>query len=178
MNIFATNECPKQSAREHSYRHVVKMICESHQLLATAHRILDGDEYADSHKFCRKTHPWHPSTKWTRESSYHYKWLFVMLCELHKIYEQRSGKIHVYKAHLKALGKLPVNIPGNGFVMPTPAMPDSFKAVAIFQGRCVAYQEYLKSKFKEWQSRDKPIKVEFPCGTPDWMIDEDVAECA
>lgn len=168
MNIFATSECPKQSAREHCYRHVVKMILEYSQLLSTAHRIIDGDSYADSVGLLKKTHHNHPSSKWCRESSYHYKWLFIMLCELHKIYEEHSGKTHASKRILKALGKLPENIAGNGFVMPAPAMPDKFKAHAIFEGRCVAYQMYLKEKFQEWLDRDKPLKVEFPCGQPNW----------
>ena len=168
MNIFSTNECPKQSAREHSYRHVVKMILEYHQLLSTAHRILDGDDYADPQGLYKATHKNHPSSTWSRESSYHYKWLFVMLCELHKIYEAHTAKTHASKRILKALGKLPENIHDNGFVMPTPAMPDKFKAVAIFHGRAVAYQEYLKEKFQEWTCRDKPLEVYFPCGVPDW----------
>lgn len=169
MNIFATNECPKQSAREHCYRHVVKMILESHQLLATAHRALDGDDYANSAGLMKKiSNSNHPSAVWTRVSSYHYKWLFIMLCELHKIYEAHSGKVHASKVHLKELGTLPANIPENGFELPTPAMPDKFKAYAVFEGRCKAYQIYLKDKFQEWLDRPKPLAIQFTCGTPDW----------
>lgn len=168
MNIFSTNECPKQSAREHCYRHVVKMVLEYHQLLSTAHRVLDGDAYADSQGLYKATHKNHPSSIWCRESSEHYQWLYTMLCELHSIYEAHSGKTHASKRILQALEKTPENIPDNGFVMPTPAMDDKFKAVAIFHGRCVAYQEYLKEKFQEWLDRDKPLKVEFPCGIPEW----------
>lgn len=168
MNIFSTNECPKQSAREHCYRHVVKMILEYSQLLSTSHRVLDGDDYADSTGLMKKTHVNHPSGVWTRASSYHYKWLFVCLCELHKVYEEHSGKVHASKRILKSLGTLPVNISENGFELPTPAMPDKFKAYAVFEGRCKACQMYLKDKFQEWLDRPKPLAVEFTCGTPDW----------
>lgn len=169
MNVFCTNEDPVQSAREHCYRHVVKMILESHQLLATAHRVLDGDSYADSTGLMKKiSNPSHPSSKWTMDSQYHYKWLFIMLCELHRMYEHKSGKVHASKVHLKALGEIPNNIPDNGFVLPTPAMPDKFKAYAIFEGRCKAYQMYLKDKFAEWGCRSKPLRVEFVYDVPDW----------
>ena len=47
MNIFYLDECPIESARAQCDKHVVKMILETAQLLSTAHRLLDGDEYAD-----------------------------------------------------------------------------------------------------------------------------------
>ena len=47
MNIFYLDKNPKIAAQMQCDKHVVKMILESAQMLCTAHRVLDGDEYAE-----------------------------------------------------------------------------------------------------------------------------------
>ena len=47
MNIFYLDRDPKIAAQMMCDKHVVKMILESAQILSTAHRVLDGDDYAD-----------------------------------------------------------------------------------------------------------------------------------
>jgi len=47
MNIFYLNKDPKVCAEQHCDKHVVKMIVEYAQLLSTAHRVIDGEEYED-----------------------------------------------------------------------------------------------------------------------------------
>ena len=47
MNIFYLDRDPVIAAQMSCDRHVVKMILESAQMLSTAHRVLDGDEYAN-----------------------------------------------------------------------------------------------------------------------------------
>lgn len=48
------------------------------------------------------------------------------------------------------------------------AMPDDFKKLGIFD-QTKAYQSYLRSKFAEWQQRERPIKVCWGLrGAPDW----------
>ena len=47
MNIFYLDPDPKTCAEMHVNKHVVKMIIEYAQLMSTAHRILDGQEYID-----------------------------------------------------------------------------------------------------------------------------------
>lgn len=47
MNIFYFYDCPKLSAKAQPDKMLVKMPLETAQMLCTAHRILDGDEYAD-----------------------------------------------------------------------------------------------------------------------------------
>ena len=47
MNIFYVDKDPMIAAQMMCDKHVVKMILESAQLLSTAHRVLDGDDYAD-----------------------------------------------------------------------------------------------------------------------------------
>ena len=47
MNIFYLHEDPEQCAKEHNDKHCVKMDIEYPQMLSTAHRVLDGDEWYD-----------------------------------------------------------------------------------------------------------------------------------
>ena len=47
MNIFYLDRDPVIAAQMMCDKHVVKMILESAQMLSTAHRVLDGDEYAN-----------------------------------------------------------------------------------------------------------------------------------
>ena len=47
MNIFYLDKDPVVAAQMMCDKHVVKMILESAQMLSTAHRVLDGDAYAD-----------------------------------------------------------------------------------------------------------------------------------
>ena len=58
MNIFYLDRDPVIAAQMMCDKHVVKMILESAQMLSTAHRVLDGDEYADKvglYKMAHKT---------------------------------------------------------------------------------------------------------------------------
>ena len=48
MNIFYFNECPIKSAQAQPDKMLVKMPLETAQMLCTAHRELDGDDYADA----------------------------------------------------------------------------------------------------------------------------------
>ena len=92
MNIFYLHKDPEISAKMHCDKHVVKMIIEYAQLMSTAHRILDGDEYEGRTKIGRRIRRWkhpnknientiykashinHPSAVWARESVANYIW--------------------------------------------------------------------------------------------------------
>ena len=54
MNIFYLHEEPKTCAEQHLDKHVVKMLIEYAQLMSTAHRMLDGQEYVAKSKTGRK----------------------------------------------------------------------------------------------------------------------------
>ena len=60
------------AAEMHCNKHVVKMILETAQMLSTAHRVIDGDEYADRMGLYKMAHKNHPSTIWTRTSTENY----------------------------------------------------------------------------------------------------------
>ena len=90
MNIFYLHNDPKVCAEQHVDKHVVKMIVEYAQLLSTAHRMLDGEEYIGKSKTGRNVkryrminpnldntvyqavHYHHPSAVWARETKAQY----------------------------------------------------------------------------------------------------------
>ena len=94
MNIFYLHPDPKKCAEMHLNKHCVKMILEYAQLLSTAHRVLDGDDYANQYNLYKATHVNHPSAIWVRQSCYNYSWLMQLLCHLCIEYTHRYGKVH------------------------------------------------------------------------------------
>jgi len=163
MNIFYLDKDPKVCATMHLDKHCVKMILEYSQLLSTAHRVLDGDKFADKNKFYKKTHFNHPSAIWVRKSYQNYFWLHELLYCLCKEYTYRYKKIHKVERTglLKKLMKLPVNIGHDNFTEPTPAMPNDCK---IDNDSIASYRKYYqlyKSHIAKWTSREIPSWFNF-----------------
>lgn len=181
MNVFYLDHHTQRCAKQHVDKHVVKMIVEYAQLLSTAHRVLDGEEYegrtannrrirrfkmADSNienTLYKASHINHPSNIWVRESKAHYQWLYNLFMNLCVEYTWRYGKIHSTERLLgKLLATPPKNIMDNGFVEPPQAMPDYCKV----PGDSIrAYQTYYvneKIGFAKWTKRD----------IPDWFVAE------
>ena len=176
MNIFYIDEDPVEAARMMVDKHVVKMILESAQLLSTAHRVVDGEEFVDASSgrkkkvwklddkrdtiFYSATHINHPSAIWCRQSYANYVWLSKLLTELCREYTYRYGKIH--KVELSGLEEelmyppmniAPVTVP---FTEPTPAMPDEVK---IPGDSIASYRNYYinnKSHLANWKKRSIP----------------------
>ncbi len=126
------------------------MLTEQHQLLCTAHRILDGIETFEKKyiegsfpaRYKNKkvwklsderdsllhavTHPNHPSSIWCRKNVSNYNWLYQLTVELAKEYTYRYGK--TYKGEREGLLQMlktpPNNIPDGEFTQVTPAIPD------------------------------------------------------
>ena len=112
MNIFYLDRDPKQCAEWHIDKHVSKMLIEYAQLMSTAHRVLDGEQYTDLSKTGRKVKRWklsnpnadntiylachvnHPSAIWVRQSISHYNWLYNLWQELHEDFKFRYGHSH------------------------------------------------------------------------------------
>ena len=95
MNIFYLSAYPDQCAEMHCDKHVCKMIIEYAQIMSTAHRVLDGEEYYGRTKNGRRIKRWkmnsnledilykashvnHPSNQWVRASWRNYQWLYVL----------------------------------------------------------------------------------------------------
>ena len=165
MNVFYTNACPIVAAGEHCHKHQIKMIVEYAQLLSAAHHVIDGDQAMTG--IYRKTHANHPSAAWVRQSQRHYDWVWFCAYQLCMDYTARTGKPHATQAILDALAQYPARLPDDGFCEPPVAATDEFKELAALRGAAVAYQRYLVAKFAEWQSRAKPIAVQFT-NCPKW----------
>ena len=143
------------------------MIVEYCQLLSSAHHVIDG-EFAIGGIY-KKTHVNHPSAVWARTSSQHYEWVWFCAMQLCENYEKLTGKKHKTEQTLCVLADFPIGLSDLGFCHPPVAAPDEFKALAVLlKDTCRAYQLYLIEKFQEWQSREKPIKVDFFL-KPEWI---------
>lgn len=164
MNVFVLHLDPYLCATYHADKHVSKMLVEYAQLMSTAHRELDGDEYADKNGLYKATHRNHPCAVWVRQSSANYEWLYRMWRYLHKEFQHRRGKSHkTFDTLSAALWVSPDNCP---LVPVTPfalCMPDEYKvdgdAVMSYRN----YYRYGKSDVVSWNWANN---------TPDWMDNE------
>jgi hypothetical protein len=175
VNIFYLHREPKMCAEMHCDKHVVKMIIEYSQLMSTAHRVLDGEEYyaltANGRKIKRwrmpdekyenglmkASHVHHPSNVWVRASKENYIWLNQMWNYLLLEYTHRYGKRHACADRMEVLYAWPENIPDGPFTPPTPAMPDECK---IANNSLASYHKYYiekKVRFAKWTNRDVPL---------------------
>lgn len=162
----------------HLDKHVVKMIIEYAQLMSTAHRVLDGEQYTDKtannrsiqrwrmsnemleHGLMKASHINHPSNIWVRASKENYIWLLKMWLHLLAEYTHRYGKQHACEKYIDVLYNAPKNIPNVAFTEPTPAMPDIYK---VTNDSIKSYQNYYihdKAKFAKWKNRE----------TPEWFL--------
>ena len=163
MNIFYTNEDPIVCADDHCSRHTNKMIVEYVQMLSTAHRILNSDEYADQNGLYKSTHMNHPSARWVRECYQNYEWLYQVFKQLCENYHKATGKHHKTSRLLDALQYAPMGIkPRGAMTVPPMAMPDQYKK----ENAVEAYREYVKSKYEDWKNRQRPLKIEWYQGEP------------
>jgi hypothetical protein len=144
MNIFYIHTDPVVAAQAMTDKHVVKMILESAQLLSTAHRALDGQEFIqlsksgarlrkwnhpDAHMdatLYKSTHLNHPSGIWVRQSADNYMWLYKHFIALSEEYYQRYNKRHASELLLSGLlSKVPTNIARIGLTPMLVAITDT-----------------------------------------------------
>ena len=155
MNIFYLDKNPVVAAQMQCDKHVVKMILESAQMLSTAHRVLDGNEYADKKVLYKIAHKNHPSTIWTRTSLENYVWVFDHMVALMAEYTYRYDKHHATERLIHYLWEFPRNISHGEFTDPPQCMPDYCKGDDTIS----AYHTYYiveKSDFATWKRRAKP----------------------
>ena len=148
MNIFYFYDCPILSAQAQPDKMLVKMPLETAQMLCTAHRELDGDEYADEAGLYKRAYWNHPCTVWARESSANYFWLYKHFLALGKEYTFRYGKTHNSVDKLaRALFKQPDNIKRIGMTPLAQAMPDKYKnddPIKAYRDYCINEKHYAK----------------------------------
>ena len=167
MNIFYFDDCPVESAYAQPDKMLVKMPLETAQMLCTAHRELDGDEYADAVGLYKRAYWNHPCTIWARESSGNYMWLHRHFLALGREYTYRYGKIHsCEKTILHAEKIFPFQYLGSvadktwEFAR---AMPDQWKYDDTIDTP-TAYKLYIASK--PWV-KDNYLRK--PERKPDWI---------
>ena len=100
MNIFVTDPCPVQSARNLPDKHIVKMPLETCQMLSIIYSDWyygvgklykqDGTPYRTSHGAFRN----HPCTQWAAATRYNLAWLIKHGLALCDEYTARYNKVH------------------------------------------------------------------------------------
>jgi hypothetical protein len=176
VNIFAIDKDPIQSAMWMVDKHVVKMILETAQLLSTAHRILDGEQYIDKTKTGRNVKRWrlpddreqmlysathinHPSAVWCRATVHNYGWLYQHFVALMDEYTYRYGKVHKCEAMSQWLVYPPKNIKIAELTPVTPAMPDEYKVPNDHVESYRNYYRIAKERMHKWTKREKPAWI-------------------
>ena len=173
MNIFVLDENPAIAATYACDKHVVKMILESGQMLSTAHRVLDGDEYVELSKNNRRLKRWrlpderedmlykasfvgHPCTQWVMVNQSNYLWLGTHAYELCMEYTRRYDRVHKATDLLDFLRyNIPHNLPSGALTPHAQAMPDIFKAPEAV----TAYRNYYngaKARIAKWKNSPQP----------------------
>jgi hypothetical protein len=174
MNIFYLDRDITKCAEYHNYKHVVKMIIEYAQLLSTAHRVIDGQQYLDKTANGRSIKRWrmadtaletvlykathinHPSAVWVRQSNNNYNWLMCLFQSLLLEYTHRYGKFHATERLVYFLRKPPQNIPVGYLTQPTPAMPDEYKVPGDSLQSYRNYYVGAKKTMAKWKNREIP----------------------
>ena len=100
MNIFVTDSCPVQSARNLPDKHIVKMPLETCQMLSIIYSDWyygvgklyksDGKPYRTAHGAFRN----HPCTQWAAANQYNLAWLIRHGYALCAEYTARYDKVH------------------------------------------------------------------------------------
>lgn len=163
----------------HCDRHVVSQIKEYAQLLSTAHRLTDGQQFnvlsksgrrqkiwtlSDSEanqNIYKSTHVNHPSAKWARHCAMNYTWLMELWLCLMDEYTYRYGKHHACERLMSYLCELPKKIStAHQFSPPWRAMPDQYKMPKTTENYAVeSYRAYYlgeKQRMLKWKNREIP----------------------
>jgi hypothetical protein len=174
LNIFFVDSDPVVAAQSLVDKHVVKMILESAQLLSTAHRLLDGEEFEGKTKTGRKAKRWklhdarenviysathinHPSAVWCRQSVENYNWLVDHFFALMLEYNYRYNKQHKCYGELSyMLSSPPKNLQNYDWTEMPSCMADEYK---ISTDPIENYRNYYirgKSHIHKWTNREQP----------------------
>jgi hypothetical protein len=149
MNIFVLSEDPREAARMHCDRHVLKMILESGQMLCAAH----PPEIAP----WKRTHYHHPCTVWTRTTQSNYSWLAELGMALCDEYRRRYGKVHKSEVVINwCKNNIPPSVPEGPLTPFVIAIkdPQYHKADVV-----ESYRSYYlgdKVRFAKWKHSEQP----------------------
>ena len=158
MNIFVTDPCPIQSARNLPDKHIVKMPLETCQMLAIIYSDWyygvgklykqDGTPYRTAHGAFRS----HPCTIWAAANQYNLAWLIMHGLALCNEYTARYDKVHTCQDVIHQAVRIynacfdePVSTAYYKVAYFTRAMPEYLKhddTITTIQ----AYKAYLNTK--------------------------------
>ena len=159
MNIFVTDPCPIQSARNLPDKHIVKMPLETCQMLAIIYSDWyygvgklykqDGTPYRTAHGAFRK----HPCTMWAAATPYNLAWLIRHGYALCHEYNLRYGKVHTCldvieqaeRIYHKSFNNLMLSDASRKVGIFTRAMPEYLKYDDTID-TIEAYKRYLNTK--------------------------------
>ena len=159
MNIFVTDHCPIQSARNLPDKHIVKMPLETCQMLAIIYSDWyygvgklykqDGTPYRTQHGAFRN----HPCTQWAAANQYNLAWLIRHGYALCHEYNLRYGKVHTCldvisqaeRIYHKSFDNLLLSDASRKVTSFTRAMPEYPKFDTTID-TITAYKRYLNTK--------------------------------
>ena len=158
MNIFVTDPCPIQSARNLPDKHIVKMPLETCQMLAIIYSDWyhglgnlykkDGTPYATARGAFRN----HPCTQWAAKNPYNLAWLIRHGYALCHEYNLRYGKVHTCLDVIEQAERIyhkwckePLSYASQQVRSFTRAMPDYLKYDQTINS-IEAYKRYLNTK--------------------------------
>ena len=159
MNIFVTDPCPIQSARNLPDKHIVKMPLETCQMLAIIYSDWyygvgklyksDGTPYRTAHGAFRN----HPCTQWAAANQYNLAWLIRHGYALCHEYQARYNKVHtcfdvISQSEMIYHTSFPdefLSLASRKVTEFTRAMPESIKFDTTID-TITAYKQYLNTK--------------------------------
>jgi hypothetical protein len=159
MNIFYVHKDPAHAAMCLPDKLVVKMPLETAQMLSTAQRVYNGEDWCDLNGIYKKAYLNHPCTIWARETVQNYKWLYYHFFALCKEYETRYGREHLSFTKLNdKLCLAPMGMPDVGKTTMPQAMPEQYKNPDPVK----AYRDYVVNEkhYAQWNK--------IPDRQPDW----------
>lgn len=159
MNIFWLDRDLTKCAKSHCDKHVVKMILESCQLLATAHWECGSDATY------KATHVNHPCAIWVRQTRGNYLHLVRLAQQLCIEYTHRYKRQHKCHQYLfdGELSRAPIRINDGAITVPPLAMPEHIQEQFplprtwddVIEAYRIYYQVY-KHEIATWKYSDKP----------------------
>ncbi len=149
MNIYVLSRDPREAARYHVDRHVVKMTVESAQILCTVlHETGVEAPY-------RPTHRHHPAVRWAGASLSNWRWLRELALALNDEYRYRFQRDREHRS-AEVIRSLPEpHIPDRGLTPFAQAMPEEYRrddAVEAYR----AFYRGAKAHLARWTRRPAP----------------------
>lgn len=123
MNIFVLSLDPRECAKMHCDKHVVKMILETAQILCSVCHIFGCKDVP-----YKATHKKHPCVIWAYQSRMNFFWLVALGLFLCEEYTFRYEKVHKSRdVIIWCHYNMPSTLPDNHLTQFAQAMPDDYR---------------------------------------------------